>query len=73
MYFQDSSSCLLCAGDVHEEQEITTDIGDSNIREVIVINNENKYFVKIPKVSEEEETVGSSWLLPNTILLHLYI
>ena len=62
MYFQDSSSCLLCAGDVHEEQEITRDIGDSNIREVIVINNENKYFVKIPKVkvSEEEETVGSS-------------
>ena len=51
---------MLCAGDVHEEQEITTDIGDSNIREVIVINNENQYFVKIPKVSEEEETVGSS-------------
>ena len=50
MYFQDLSSCLLYAGDVHEEQEITTDIGDSNFREVIVINNENKYFVKILKV-----------------------
>ena len=42
MYFQDLSSCLLCAGDVHEEQEITTDIGDRNIREVIVINDEKK-------------------------------
>ena len=50
MYFQDSSSCLLCAGDVHEEQEITTDIGDRNIREVIVIMMRKKYFVKIPKV-----------------------
>ena len=47
MYFQDSSSCLLCAGDVHEEQEITTDIGDRNIREVIVINDAFVYLIVI--------------------------
>ena len=34
--------CLLCAGDVHEEQEITID-GGSNVREVTVISNVKKY------------------------------
>ena len=61
---------MLCAGDLHEEQEITID-GGSNIREVKVINNVNKYFVKIPKVKVSRG--GGKQIGRSNILLHLYI
>ena len=60
----------MCAGDVHEEQEITID-GGSNIREVTVINNVKKYLVKIPKVKVSKG--GGKQIGRPNILLHLYI
>ena len=58
---------MLCAGDVHEEQEITID-GGSNIREVTVINNVKKYLVKIPKVKVSKGG-GKQIRRPNILLL----
>ena len=60
----------MCAGDLHEEQEITID-GGSNIREVKVINNVNEYFVKIPKVKVSRG--GGKHIGRPNILMHLYI
>ena len=57
--------CLLCAGDVHEEQEITI-AGGSNIREVKVINNVKEYKVKASRGGRKQ--IGR----PN-ILLHFSI
>ena len=62
---------MLCAGDVHEEQEITID-GGINIRKVKVINNVKKYLMKIPKVKVSKGG-GKQKGRPNILLRQEFI